>query len=1278
MVAVFVFSEQFSYSQKMWYNKSDFSGGARSGSVSFVIDGNAYIGLGNNETDYFKDFWKYDQALDTWTKIADFPGEARSRSIAFTLNGKAYVGLGYKYGSPTIIYKDFYKYDPSDNSWTKIDDFPGGERYGAVAFTIGESAFAGTGLNAGNYLKDFWKFTGGSWTRIADLSDGPRAFATGFSYNTKGYIGGGVFISGATEIKNSMYAYNTLTGYWEEAVFAHANLGVQNASTYVLNDTAWIMYGSLKQVIAFDPKNNTIKQFDDKLGLGKARNSGVTFVLNGKPYFGLGDYFEFPSSTYSKDILTFGLFNYPPTGLSISESVIKDKSPANTVVGTLSTQDQTLNDEFTYSLVPGDGINDADNGLFTISGNVLKTLAIIDFSVKQEFRINVKTTDKEGAAFIKPFSISRMYFEYISESGLPVSDFNECQWIDYDNDGYLDIIYAHPFKLFKNNGDGTFTDVSANLKGVLDGDEVACHDLNNDGFIDIIGLDMAESKIFINNCDGTFTGYDNTGLAPAIFDYIACADYNKDGFTDILLNNRFFQNNGNHTFTEIIINGLPPACNSAGSWGDYNNDGWPDFVVMGAIYNPFSEYFRLYKNNGDGTFSLQPQSFENISWGSVDWGDYNNDGYLDLLTCGSYRMFVYKNNGNGSFTQTVQNLTGLSGGKASWGDFNNDGYLDIISAGYSVNNNISQIYINNKTGGFDHLPAKLPPSDYCIEGDFNNDGKLDFLITGQETSNGKSITRLYKNITASLPNTSPSSPGNLVSTINNETASLSWNKANDAETGQNGLSYNIRIGVSPGGNQVVPSLSDPVSGKPLMIIKGNCGPNTSFYMKLPKGTYYWSVQSIDGAFAASEWAPEKKFTISSSAIKSKQAISFKGSLNFVYGTDSIKLKAYATSGLPVTFSIAQNDIVSLKNDSLFFKNPGTIPIDAKQAGNASYEPVSITKKIVYDKKILKYWCENTTFEYGADPVVKFIYDGFVRDENESVLDTPPMYYTNVGSWTLPGSYPVFLVSGTDNNYAVTWSGGCTIEIIKRNIKVVPLNAEITYGNNPGPVIVSYKGFTSGQNENTLETKPVFETFTSARSIPGSYPYKLVNNPVSSRFNLVYPDSTVLTIKKRNLDITPENAEKELNEPNPQIRLKFLGFVNQHTADSLQVLPSIVHSVNEETPVGTYPISLTGGSDNRYEYIFHEGTLTVKNKVGLSENTYENVKVYPVPFTDKLFIELPDDGPVTIEIINSQGRTIYKERHGNKLIEINSSKYQKGIYFIKIKDTVGVNKTKVIK
>lgn len=1215
---VFYFSVQLSYSQEMWYRKTDFTGGERSGSVSFVINGKAYVGLGNNSTTYFNDFWKYDQASDTWTKIADFPGEARSRAIAFALNGKGYAGLGYKYGSPIKYYKDFYEYDPALNTWTKIDDFPGGERYGAVVFTIGESAYAGTGMNAGNYLKDFWKFTGGSWTQIADLSDGPRAFATGFSYETKGYIAGGILVDGATEIKNSMYAYNSLSGSWEEIIYAHSNLGFQDASVYVLSGKAWIMYGNFQRVLTFDPVTKNIENLGDLLGLGDKRWSGISFIIDGKPYFGLGS----QTAIYSKDIWTFGFFNHPPTALSLSDLVIKDKCPIGTLVGTFSTKDLTVGDSFTYSLATGDGSNDADNALFIISGNELKTNGVIDFSVKPEFRINIKTTDREGASFVKAFSLSKMmYFEHIKSAGLPPPPpvaHGNCEWIDYNNDGFLDLIYANLFRLFKNNGNETYTEVTDNIIYPSSAYSIACHDFNNDGFIDLAHMCSDRFYLYINNCDGTFFRYDNTGIIISPYfvnSYLACADYDKDGLTDIMLDHKLYKNNGDHTFTERSALGIlsfPENINGvlAGAWGDYNNDGWLDFVAMGTEEigpDDWTKYCRLFKNNGNGTFSLQPENFEKYSHGNFDWGDYNNDGYLDLLVSGvndftNAKLRVYINNGGVSFTKAVD-LTAKWLGKASWGDFDNDGYLDIISTGYtsisggSSSTDNTHFYKNNKTGGFDLVTDKIAASDYHLIGDHNNDGKLDLVLHGDASLNENPATRLYKNIITPFANALPSPPGNLASIINDETATLSWNKASDAETGQNGLSYNIRIGISPAGNQVVPSLSDPVSGKPLMVIKGNCGPNTSYTMKLPKGTYYWSVQTIDGGFSASAWAPERTFTISASSIKLKQAISFQG-LNYVYGDDPVKLKAYSTSGLPVTFSLPANSNVALENDLLHFIRTGEATITSSQPGNDSYEPVSITKKLYIDKKELKYWCEDIKFEYGTDPVIKLSYDGFVKNENETKLVARPSSSTMATIRSLPGIYQVSTGTGFDYNYTFTNKGGCNIEIIKRN-----------------------------------------------------------------------------------LDITPENAEKEINKQNPEIKLKFTGLVNQHTADSLQVLPSIVHSVNENTPAGTYPISLTGGSDNRYSYVFHEGIFTVKPKsieTGLIDDIYGDINIYPVPFTEKLFIELPDDEPVNIEIINSQGGTLYKEKHENKLIEINTSEYQKGIYFIRLKTRTGIINTKVIK
>ncbi len=294
---------------------------------------------------------------------------------------------------------------------------------------------------------------------------------------------------------------------------------------------------------------------------------------------------------------------------------------------------------------------------------------------------------------------------------------------DYDNDGYLDIAIACAHggcNLFHNNGDGTYTDVSidSGLDTAVNTFGIAVGDYNNDGFPDLyitrLGFYAGDGQLFRNNGDGTFTDVTaEAGLGtwgPAFT--ASWVDYDGDGRLDLFIANnlggiferktpnRLFHNNGDGTFTEVAEKaGLKTYWPTLGhAWCDYDNDGKPDLYLSNALGRS-----QLYHNNGDGTFTdvSEKAGIDELGFGSpVFWWDYDNDGWMDI---GQYewsdhddvvytmrhgegppdgRPFrCYHNNRDGTFTKVSREI-GLTG---SWGtmsgncgDFNNDGYLDLV------------------------------------------------------------------------------------------------------------------------------------------------------------------------------------------------------------------------------------------------------------------------------------------------------------------------------------------------------------------------------------------------------------------------------------------------------------------------------------------------------------------------------------------------------------------------------------------------------------------------
>ena len=286
-----------------WAQKSDFDGVARTGAVSFTLDGKAYVGTGSDGENRLSDFWQYNAEADTWTRLADFPGVARSGAVGFAANGKGYIGTGYD-GTQNL--NDFWEYDPAANAWTQIADFPGSARYGAVAMTLEEKGYIGAGFD-GAYLKDFWQYdpATGVWAAKAELSGARRVNGYAFVINGKGYIGGG---RNNGILEADIMEYSPATDSWRNfrnltAIDRDGDIDEDfpspraYASAFVLNNKAYIVGGSLTSVPSNSNALADIWEFDpatdnwnlvDRVARAANREGGVGFAIGNLGYVGLG------------------------------------------------------------------------------------------------------------------------------------------------------------------------------------------------------------------------------------------------------------------------------------------------------------------------------------------------------------------------------------------------------------------------------------------------------------------------------------------------------------------------------------------------------------------------------------------------------------------------------------------------------------------------------------------------------------------------------------------------------------------------------------------------------------------------------------------------------------------------------------------------------------------------------------------------------------------------------------------------------------------------------
>ena len=430
-------------------------------------------------------------------------------------------------------------------------------------------------------------------------------------------------------------------------------------------------------------------------------------------------------------------------------------------------------------------------------------------------------------------------------------------WGDYDNDGDLDLAIAgqtgsaRVSRIYRND-DGAFNDIGASLTGVYTC-SLAWGDYDNDGDLDLALAghtgSVRVSQIYRND-SGAFAdiGASLTGVNACS---LAWGDYDNDGDLDLALAG----NTGSALVSKVYRNesgafsdtgaSLMGANNCSLAWGDYDNDGDLDLAIAGY-------YSGIYRND-NGSFTNIGAPFKVANYRSVAWGDYDNDGDLDLAIAGNYTSKIYSND-SGAFSDIGASLTGVSSCSLAWGDYDNDGDLDLAIVGNTGGARVGKVYRNDRST-FADTGISLAAVDSCslAWGDYDNDGSSELVLSG-DTGYGY-VTRLYRFVSGTS-NTPPSPPTGLSASCTMDSLRLIWNAATDAQTPSAGLSYNVRIGSTPGACDVFSGMANSSTGLRRLPAIGNAQKRLSWTVEVPPSLLrcYYSVQAIDTSFAGSAWA----------------------------------------------------------------------------------------------------------------------------------------------------------------------------------------------------------------------------------------------------------------------------------------------------------------------------------------------------------------------------------------------------------------------------------------
>lgn len=286
-----------------WVKRSDLNGTGRSEAAGFTIGNFSYLGTGwDGVSKRFGDFWKYDPSTDSWTQVAGLPqGAERSSAVGFSVNGFGFCGTGFD-GNNYL--NDFYKFDPVANMWTKTTSlFPGTKRSEAVAFGIGNLGYVGTGFDGTDGLADFYSYdpAADSWKYIG--YPGHKKYgAVTFTYNNQGYVVTGVD-SGTMQTDFWTLNPNADTSKWTELRQisnyskdsyddGYTNIARWNAGAFVIGDKGYISTGENGLYYTYTWEYDFASDlWIQKTPLeGPATSGAVGFGVSGKGFLATGRY----------------------------------------------------------------------------------------------------------------------------------------------------------------------------------------------------------------------------------------------------------------------------------------------------------------------------------------------------------------------------------------------------------------------------------------------------------------------------------------------------------------------------------------------------------------------------------------------------------------------------------------------------------------------------------------------------------------------------------------------------------------------------------------------------------------------------------------------------------------------------------------------------------------------------------------------------------------------------------------------------------------------------
>lgn len=492
--------------------------------------------------------------------------------------------------------------------------------------------------------------------------------------------------------------------------------------------------------------------------------------------------------------------------------------------------------------------------------------------------------------------------------------------IDSDGDGNVDSTYN---EVYQNNGTTLlpFAGLGADVTHLGD---IRFIDYNNDGLMDIIStglsyMDVVNYKQY--RFKNTGTGFIKEEELPGkIYGSLDVFDFNHDGKPDYALNGTqyahgggfrnsldYYKNTGaGFVMTENWVDGTQ---NGSFKVVDLNNDRLLDLVIIGSDINgnPVS---KVYMNQA-GTLT-PAQDLPPIAAGKIDFADFNADGFQDIVIIGrdgndEGYLAVLMNDGTGALIPQVIPGNDVSDMSLSVGDLNNDGYYDFIISGNENYNAVVKTFLYDVSNHKFNEGAASGITELGGPGlvqlfDFNNDHHLDILLSGFDwsVSDLPSQTKLFKN-NSTAANAKPTAPTQLNLTRNGSRFNFTWSGASDDKTPVNALRYEIMVGSLPGAYDIARYVVT----------------TPSWFLELDPAiqNVYWSVKSIDASKVYSEASAQS--VLGTTEIKSeKQPVIYPNPASdrvYIKGEKISEAEMYSMDGKKINITLNRDQSIDVSH-----------------------------------------------------------------------------------------------------------------------------------------------------------------------------------------------------------------------------------------------------------------------------------------------------------------------------------------------------------------------------